>query len=126
MTMDAYRRSELSQETFDDPVEAYSKYAGGELGEGLRRWIPAHMRAGLARYILLGILPGSFLRSVLQTDLIQATAKADEVNREQLYKYVLFLVNYAPAGCCGSLEAIQQWSVRGGLVNQPARGGAPC
>jgi len=126
MTMDDRRRSDLYQEILEDPVKAYSKYAGGELGEGLRRWVPAHMRAGLTRYILLGILPGSFLSSVLQNDLIQATAKADEVNREQLYKYVLFLVNYAPAGCCGSLEMIQQWSLRGGLVNQSARGKAPC
>lgn len=68
-----------------------------------REWqpIPEHMREGLQRWLLYGnrIRPGSFLASVLQDNLSEAVANADDINQRALPGYVKFLYNYCPTGC---------------------------
>ena len=40
--------------------------------------IPEHLRPGLARWIVRGIVPGSFLSAVIRADLFAAAIAADE------------------------------------------------
>jgi hypothetical protein len=40
--------------------------------------IPEHIRPGLARWIVRGIVPGSFLSAVIRADLFAAAIAADE------------------------------------------------
>jgi hypothetical protein len=63
----------------------------------------------MKRYIEHGIEPGSFLMSVLRNDLKSACECADNQNRYLLFEYVSWLYNYAPQGCWGSREAVEEW-----------------
>ncbi len=110
----------------DDPVAAYNKLTGEYWGAGLEKWVPDHMRAGMARYVVLGILPGGFLRAVLSNDLMEAGRAADDENRRRLFDYVMFLINYAPSDCYGSADAMQAWASRGGMLGNEPVEGAPC
>lgn len=107
-----------------DPAAAYNRMTGW--GAGLEKWVPAHMRAGMARYVVLGVLPGSFLRAVLSNDLMEAGRMADDENRRRLFDYVMFLINYAPSDCYGSPEAMLAWAKRGGMLSRPAEEAQPC
>ena len=64
----------------------------------------------MACYVVLGVLPGSFLRAVLSNDLIEAGRMADDENRRCLIDYVMFLINYVPSDCYGSPEAMRAWA----------------
>lgn len=116
----------IAKEIEADPIAAYDRVSGAEWGAGLAKWVPAHMRAGIARYVIFGTLPGSFLRAVLENDLMEAGRKGDDENRRRLFDYVMFLVNYAPGGCYGSPEAMQAWARKGGVIGRRAPGGDPC
>ncbi|MAM60830.1 MAG: hypothetical protein CMH11_05005 [Maritimibacter sp.] len=99
-----------------DPVAAYAAHHTPESADGLRRKVPEHMQAGMVRYILLGIIPGSFLSAVLEGDLFNAVRRADDANRAALHDYAIFLFNYAPGGCFGSEDRLRAWSHDGGLI----------
>lgn len=80
--------------------------------------IPERMHGGIRRFLHDGVLPGSFLRAVLENDLVGATGQADDENRELLWDYALMLYNAFPArsvGCWGSREAVDDWCALGGL-----------
>ena len=116
----------IAKEIEADPVAAYNRVSGAEWGAGLQKWVPAHMRSGVARYVIFGILPGAFLRAVLENDLMEAGRKGDQENRQRLFDYVMFLINYAPGGCFGSPEAMHAWARKGGVMGPRASGGDPC
>ena len=116
----------IAKEIEADPVAAYNRVSSAEWGAGLQKWAPEHMRSGVARYVIFGILPGSFLRAVLANDLMEAGRAGDDVNRQRLFDYVMFLINYAPGGCFGSPEAMQAWARKGGVLGRRAPGGDPC
>jgi hypothetical protein len=67
---------------------------------------------GLERYLTAGILPGDFLRAVLENDLRMAILRADPVNRGRLPELVEWLWHHAPAAAWGSPEAVQAWSAQ--------------
>lgn len=71
--------------------------------------LPYHMQDGMRRYIEQGIEPGSFLRSVLENNLIDAFSHADDVNRYRMIDYASFLFNEAPSNCWGSPEKVNVW-----------------
>lgn len=79
--------------------------------------IPSHMQAGLRSWIEEGVVPGGFLCAVLENNLRESIAKADMVNKHSLASYVEFLYNYAPSGCWGSKEKVEDWAARRGLRN---------
>lgn len=116
----------IAAEIAADPVAAYNRMTGAYWGAGLKKWVPDHMRAGMARYVVLGILPGGFLRAVLSNDLMEAGRMADDENRRRLSNYVMFLINYAPSDCYGSPDAMQAWAKRGGMLGIEPVEGAPC
>jgi len=79
--------------------------------------LPDYMIDGLVRYIVHGIEPGGFLSSVLENDLAWAAARADAVNRRNLFRYASFLLYGAPNGCWGSKSKVQEWIGKGGLAS---------
>ena len=119
-------RSQIAAQIEENPAAAYSVASGADWGFGMVRWIPDHMQAGLARYVLLGVRPGSFLTATLENDLLEAGRKADDENRRCLFHYVMFLINYAPVQCFGSLAAVDHWTRTGGLIGHPEQGSRPC
>ena len=71
--------------------------------------IPVRMWDGIENWIEHGVHPGHFLRAVFRNDLIDAYSRADDENSKIMREYVLFLYNYAPAGCYGSEHAFRTW-----------------
>lgn len=71
--------------------------------------IPAHLRPGLARYLLDGVLPGGFLCRVLSNDLFGAAISADAKSFAALGDIAKFLEVYMPSAPFGSTAALHQW-----------------
>lgn len=71
--------------------------------------LPEHMQEGMRLYIEEGVEPGSFLRAVLENNLMEALGRADHVNRDSLFDYGNFLYNEAPPPCYGSAEKVSAW-----------------
>ena|SRR3990167_2744589 len=76
------------------------------------RGLPEYMVKGMFLYLTKGILPGSFLQAVLENDLQGAAMNADQMNRECLTQWALFLYNDLPADCYGSPAQVQTWAKR--------------
>lgn len=83
--------------------------------DGKAYYIPLRMLPGLERYINHGSTPGHFLVAVLSNNLKEAVWRADSENIKNLPAYISYLYNEAPAGCWGSLEAMNAWIEKGGL-----------
>ena len=62
-----------------------------------------------ARFVEYGILPGSFLTSVLENNLRESFAHADELNKANLFWVVSFCYNVLPRDCWGSPENVNYW-----------------
>jgi len=77
-------------------------------------WIHDFSRAknldGLKRYVEEHIPPGGFLRAVLENDLKEACARADDENLRVIPIYVAWLYKEAPNVCWGSKEKVHAWS----------------
>lgn len=71
--------------------------------------LPEHMRGAMQRYIENRIPPGSFLMAVLSNDLMDALGRADSVNRVRLRDIAVWLYNFSPSGCFGSVEKVRAW-----------------
>ncbi len=64
---------------------------------------------GIASYVARGIPPGGFLRAVLENDLMEAAARADDENLAalgQIARYVYFNV---PERMYGNREKVAAW-----------------
>jgi len=77
--------------------------------------IPERMAAGIARYVIYGILPGHFMYKVLSNDLVGASIYADQQNKKLLDVYACLVFYILPFNCWGSEELVDEWSKRGGL-----------
>jgi hypothetical protein len=78
------------------------------------RLIPEHCRPGLKAYVEEGAQPGNFLMMLLQNaPWSMVLAAADDVNRGALNSYRQFFLNYLPAECWGSRQAVHAWLGRG-------------
>jgi len=80
--------------------------------------IPEHMRGGVERWVMNGIVPGLFLTAVLRNDLKEAFATADDINSRRMRDYVQFFWSHAPSACWGSPDAVSEWTQRGGLTGR--------
>ena len=78
--------------------------------------IPPNMIDPLVRYVVDHRRPGHFLTALLENDFREACNRADDVNREALYRYAYFLTNYAPAACWGSKKNVDAWLELGRLA----------
>ncbi len=77
--------------------------------EGGRHLVPDYMWGGIERYMLHGIPPGGFLTALLSNDLMEAFARADDENGENMRRWCQFLYNYAPSGSYGSPARFDAW-----------------
>ena len=68
-----------------------------------------HIRGSMKLYIENRVKPGGFLIAVLSNDLMAATARADHINRNNLFDICSFLYNEAPSCCHGSPEKVRAW-----------------
>ena len=73
------------------------------------RDIPVALMDGLYRYVEQRIAPGLFLNAVLSHQLFESVFYADESALPQLHPLVMFIHNYVPAACHGSLERVAKW-----------------
>jgi len=74
--------------------------------------IPEYMHGSLIRYFEKHYQPGHFLTAVLENDLMEAIARADETNVQCLKAYAMWLYNQAPgraSGAWGTPEAVAKW-----------------
>lgn len=83
--------------------------------DGLRL-LPDHMHGAVERYIDNGIPPGSFVRAVMENDLMGAFGRADAINLGAMLDWANFVYNHAPSICHGSPAAVAEWIASGGLV----------
>lgn len=78
--------------------------------------VPLNLHDGLIAYIINGRRTGQFLRAVLENDLAEACARADEECKYRLFDIVFFLYNYAPLGCWRSPASVAYWMINGGYL----------
>ena len=71
--------------------------------------ISEHMMGVINRYIKQHIPPGDFLSAVIDNDLREAVARADDENMANLPAFVAYFYNAAPVGCWGSSENRRAW-----------------
>jgi len=81
---------------------------------------PAHLRPGMAAYFKEGVLPGSFLVAVLENNLYQAFACADEVSKAGLEDVVRWCYMNLPSVAWGNEDRVMQWVKNGGLDGKPS------
>ena len=79
--------------------------------------VPEHLRDGLARYVIHGIVPGSFLCAVLGNDLHGAIRYGDDDSLAGIKSIITFLWNSTPAACFGTAARVDEWE---GLVRERA------
>jgi len=91
-----------------------------EIASGIWR-VPAHLRAGVSRYLRDGDRVGHFLTAVLQNDLREAVGRADDTSIAGLRQLIQFLHNHAPSKAWGSPEAVEAWIAQGGARGKAAK-----
>ncbi|GAH38821.1 unnamed protein product [marine sediment metagenome] len=67
------------------------------------------VRDALERYARDGVPTGSFCRAVLENNLVEAFAKADQENMATLHGIVGYVYNNLPGNCWGSKEKVAAW-----------------
>ena len=83
--------------------------------------LPAHMQDSARLYIEHGQPPGDFLRAVLENNLIEAFARADDENVRGMRAWVQWLYMDVPHSAWGSREIVNTWIAQGGLMGRIAR-----
>ena len=67
------------------------------------------MHGGIIRYYERGIPPGDFLCAVINNDLREACGRADDVNKNRLFNYMMWFYNNAPMGSWGRANAMEDY-----------------
>lgn len=63
----------------------------------------------LDNFVKFGWRPGSFCQAVLENNLMEAFARADQENRAALFYICEYVYNELPSGCHGSPENVELW-----------------
>lgn len=74
--------------------------------------IPEHLKEGIDAWVESGRPTGSFLRAVLENDLLEAVNRADEISFANLRYIVGYLWSKCPCECWGSKKAVKEWRER--------------
>ena len=67
------------------------------------------IKAAIDRYVQQRTPVGGFLTAVLENNLTEAFARADDYNRETLFDIVSYCWNDIPAVCWGSPVKVRKW-----------------
>lgn len=65
--------------------------------------------AAFYRHIDHGRKVGDFVTAVLENNLKESFARADDQNRIVLFEIVSFVYNVAPSGCWGNPKQVKAW-----------------
>jgi hypothetical protein len=71
--------------------------------------VSQQIKDSLDRYVNHKIETGSFLRAVLENDLLRAVGKADKENLKNLPEIVSYIYNELPSNCWGSPIWVKKW-----------------
>jgi hypothetical protein len=71
--------------------------------------VPERMRESLELYVKKGVRPGSFFTAIIQNNLKEAVAMADDENMQNIPAYVNYFYNHAPIPCWGSEKKMEAW-----------------
>ena len=66
-------------------------------------------RGALVRYIEDRIQPGDFWMAALSNNFVNAVARADDNNRENLQEIMFIIYNEIPGNAWGSPEIVAEW-----------------
>lgn len=66
-------------------------------------------RQELERYVVHRIPTGSFLQAVLENNLMQAFARADDENIVDMFSIVQYIYSQVPTCCYGSPAIVEAW-----------------
>lgn len=72
-------------------------------------------RRSFEDYFQRGVPLGGFLTAVMENDLREACARADDNNRRLLFAWVKWIYNEAPAAAWGDKKKVAAWIKQGGL-----------
>lgn len=72
--------------------------------------LPEGLRGGVECYLIHGVLPGSFLKSIIINDLRGAVLYADDQNVLLLRGIVKWFINHAPPQSHGSYVLMDCWA----------------
>lgn len=75
----------------------------------LRLIVPEHLQEPVRGYVEDGWPPGGFLSAVIDNNLFESFACADEASAAGMRGLVTWFESYAPRGCFGSREARHEW-----------------
>jgi hypothetical protein len=79
------------------------------LDENYKSRIPQLTLEGIKNYVDNKIPTGSFLRAVLENNLLEAFKRADEGNISAMQEIVAYCYWEIPGNCWGSAEKVQEW-----------------
>jgi hypothetical protein len=71
--------------------------------------IPENVKESFDRYVRDRCPTGGFLQAVLENNLVESFARADDYNRENLFDIVQYLYSVMPRYCWGSPDAGRNW-----------------
>jgi len=74
--------------------------------------IPERTLDGIKRYVEDRIPPGGFLTAVLENNLKESFARADDENLVTIFELVSYIYNRIPFICWGSPEKVKKWLKR--------------
>lgn len=87
-----------------------------EAMDGVRTYVPVHIREGLRRYVEDGIRPGSGLLSILEDrPLSEIVSRVDADVEAHLGTIYRFLYNNVGAPAWGSPERVREWMEHRGM-----------
>lgn len=78
------------------------------------------IKEGLVRYVVDGIVPGSFLTAVIEDKFKEAVVRADENSLSNIRSIALLVYNALPTHCHGSHSTVNEWSAMGGMRGEGA------
>lgn len=67
------------------------------------------IKDSIDNYVEKSWQPGGFLTAVLENNLMEAFARADDNNRANLFEICKYVYNDIPSGCHGSSEIVTRW-----------------
>lgn len=68
-----------------------------------------NIKAAIDRYVKRRCPTGSFLRAVLENNLMEAIGRADDENRVSLFEICSYIHNKCPSICYGSPKKVKEW-----------------
>ena len=74
--------------------------------------IPVDVRNSIDAWVTRAIPPGSFVTAVLENNLSEAFAHADDWSLDAMHSIVAYVYNEIPSPCWGSAEKMKAWRER--------------